>query len=135
MTAHEHAFEAVRAAKAVEIARAEVDRLSWLLEEESALMRDCIKDGAQPRWVVVMEPPCTRLTGRTFRCGCSRCNEWTTWTEWFNDNGYYEILFRQFRLERLLDAARDALSQATTAARTAAKEARHQARILTGLDE
>lgn len=134
MTAHETALEAVRAAKAVETATAELDRVNWLLAREWEQMQQCVKDGEQPRWLA--GHACTRVGTRpTFRCGCRQCNEWTSWTEWFNSVGYYHIVDRMYPLEQELRAAKAELQAARARAKALANEARQQARLELGLDD
>ncbi len=136
MTAQEIAIKAIRATHEVESARAEVERLAYLVEQEADLIRQCVKDCEQPKWVA---RTCTRTRGpqpeRTFRCGCRKCNESATWQDWFNTEEYYTILFRQTRLEDELEEAQATLKDAVSGAKALTKEARRLARVEMGLDE
>ncbi len=98
MTAKLLAWDAVRALSTLRTARNEVARLQFLFEEVAQDMAACVKDGEQPRYIQVMDPECTKE--RTFRCGCRRCNEWTTYSRWFrsSEQGYYALLNRQYTL-------------------------------------
>lgn len=112
MTAKQLAWDAVRALSALHTARLEVVRLQYLVEEVAQDMTACAKDGEQPRYIQVMDPECTME--RTFRCGCRRCNEWTTYARWYrwSEQGYYALLNRQYNLEKELEAAIEAARQA-----------------------
>lgn len=124
MNAMQFAWDAVRALKTLQAARREVERLQYLVEEAAQDLAACAKDGEQPRYIQVMDPSCT--LGSTFRCGCRRCNEWTTYSRWYRSSsqGYYQMLSRQYDLERQLDEALQAERQAARDEKRLAKEAR-----------
>lgn len=127
MKAHDLAWTAVRALKEAQAATAEVVRLRHLLEEAQKDLELAIQDGTQPRYIQVMNPPCTMASNG--RCHCKRCNEWRTYTEWFNHaaEGYYAMNERRYILEKQLEEAQQMERQAAQKAKHLAKEARNAA--------
>lgn len=132
MTAYELALKANHANAAVDAAQAEVDRLTWLHQEQAGQMQNCIADCKQPRYVEVIDPACT--FDKNLRCGCRKCNLWTSWTEWYNTVGYYKDLHRKDALQDELINAGLVLIAAKREAQRLNKEARAQALVETGLD-
>ncbi|MBY0551438.1 MAG: hypothetical protein K2W95_29425 [Candidatus Obscuribacterales bacterium] len=124
MTAKQLAWDAVRALSARQTARNEVVRIQYLLEEVAQDLAARLKDGEQPRYIQVMAKECTM--DRTFRCGCRRCNEWTTYSRWFrsSEQGYYALRARQYNLEKELEAAIEAAREAARLEKRLASEAR-----------
>lgn len=112
MKAQDLAWNAVRALAAATAAAFEVDRIRFLLKEAKIDLELALHDSGHPGDMT--DDLCTRPC--TFRCFCSRCDEWKTYTEWFNHatQGYYALHGRVYQLEKYLE---DALQNERIAAR------------------
>lgn len=138
MTAHQYAEEAVRAAEARRAAQIEVEWLSYLLQQQELLIRQCVLDCEQPSHIVVNCAGCTRTrhVKPTFRCNCHRCNFQASWTEHFrHKQESWPYLDRAAELRGQLREASLLLRQRTRAAKAAANRARIEARTQTGIDD
>lgn len=138
MTAHQYAEEAVRAAEARRAAQIEVEWLSYLLQQQELLIRQCVLDCEQPSCIVVNGPACTRsgLVKPAFRCRCHRCNFQASWTEHFrHKQGSWPHLDRAAELRGQLREASLLLRQRARTAKAAANRARIESRTQTGIDD